>query len=69
MNHFSFKEVSISETEKELRELNSNKVSTFGNIPTTMLKQSSKSFPDTVQKLFNDALRDGYFPDELKCGM
>ena len=26
MDHFSFREVSISETEKELRELNSNKI-------------------------------------------
>ena len=66
VDHFLFKEVSISETEKELRELNSNKA-TFGNIPTKILKQSSKSCSDTLQKLFNDALRDGYFPDKLKC--
>ena len=67
VGHFSFKEVSISEIEKELRELNSNKATTFGNIPTKVLKQSSKSCSDTLQKLFNDALRDVYFPDELKC--
>ena len=66
VDHFSFKEVSISEIEKELRELNSNKATTFGNIPTKILKQSSKSCSDTLQKLFNDALRDGYFPDKLK---
>ena len=62
-----FKEVYISETGKELRELNSNKTATFGNIPTKILKQSSKSFSDTLQKLINDALRDGYFPKKLKC--
>ena len=67
VDHFSFKEVSISETEKELRELNSNKATAFGNIPTKILKQSSKSCSDTLQKLFNDALRDSYFPDKLKC--
>ena len=67
VNHFSFKEVSIIEIEKELRELNSNKVTTFGNTPTKILKQSSKSCSGTLQKLFNDALRDGYFPDKLKC--
>ena len=47
--------------------LNSNKVITFGNIPTKILKQSSKSCSDTLQKLFNDALRDGCFSDKLKC--
>ena len=66
MDHFSFKEVFISEIEKELRELNSNKATTFGNIPTKILKQSSKSCSDTLQKLFDDALRDGYFPGKLK---
>ena len=67
VDHFSFKEVYISEIEKELRELNSSKVITFGNIPTKILKQSSKICSDTLQKLFNDTLRDGYFPDKLKC--
>ena len=66
VDHFSFKEVSVSETEKELKELNSNKATRFSNIPTKILKQSSKSCSDTLQKLFNDALRDGYFPDKLK---
>ena len=67
VDHFSFKEVSIIEIEKKLRELNSNKATTFGNIPTKILKQSSKSCSDTLQKLFNDALTDGYFPDKLRC--
>ena len=39
VDHFSIKEVSISETEKELKELNSNKATTFGNILTKILKQ------------------------------
>ena len=39
----------------------------FGSIPAKILKQSSKSYSDTLQKLFSDALRDGYFPDKLKC--
>ena len=47
MDHFSFKEVSISEIEKEWRELNSNEATTFGNIPTKTLKQISKSCSDT----------------------
>ena len=32
LDNFSFKEVSISETEKELREVNSDKASTFGKL-------------------------------------
>ena len=39
---FFFKKVSINETEKELRQINSNKATTFRNIPTKILKQSSK---------------------------
>ena len=38
VDHFSFKEVSVSEIEKELTELNSNKATTFGNMPTKLLK-------------------------------
>ena len=34
VDHFSFKEVSISKTKKELGEINLNKATTFGNIPT-----------------------------------
>ena len=49
-----------------MRELNSNKATTFGNKPTKILKQSSKSCSDTLQNLFNDALRDSNFPDKLK---
>ena len=37
-----------------MRELNSNKATTFGNVPTTILKQSSESCSDTLQKLVND---------------
>ena len=68
MNRFSFKEISITETEKELRELNSNKATTFGfsNKPSKILKQRSKCCSDTSQKLFNDAIRADYFKDKLK---
>ena len=56
MSHFSFKEISKSEIEKNFRETNSCKVTTFGNIPTKLLKVNSKSCSDTLPKLFNDAL-------------
>ena len=54
MDHFSFKENSISGTEKEMREPNPNKATTFGNMPTKILKQSRKGCSDTLQKLFHD---------------
>ena len=65
MKHFSFKEVSISEIKKGLRELNFDKASTFCNIPN-ILKQNRKSCSYTLQKLTNDALKQGNFPDKLK---
>ena len=64
MYHFLFKKVSISETEKELRELNSEKATTFGNTPTKILKQSSKICSDILQKLFDNTLREANFPDK-----
>ena len=63
MDRFSIKEVSINEIEKELRKLNSNKATTFGNIPTKILKQSSKS----CWMYYKNSLRDGNFPSKLKC--
>ena len=39
----------------------------FGKIPTKILKRSSKSCSDTLQKLLNSALRHGNFSDKLKC--
>ena len=68
MDHFSLKEVPITEIEKELRKLNSNKATTFGYIRTKIIKQSSKSCFDTLQKLFNGLImRDGNFPGKVKC--
>ena len=42
VGHFSFKEVSISEIEKEYKEPNSYKVTTFGNILTKILNKIVK---------------------------
>ena len=38
VSHLSLKEVSVCEIEKEFREPNLNKVTTFGNIPNKILK-------------------------------
>ena len=48
VEHVSLKLVSISKTEKELRQLNSNKATTFGNTPTKILRENSKSCSDTL---------------------
>ena len=37
VEQFSFKVISVSEIGKQLRELNSNKATMFGNIPTKIL--------------------------------
>ena len=66
VGHLSFRKVSISKIEKELRDLNSNKVAIIDNIPSQILKQSRKSCSDTLQKLFNNALRHAKFLDKLK---
>ena len=57
VDHFSFKEVSISETEKELRELNSSKVTKVGNIPTKILNKLLKVKLGLV-KIVNCGLRE-----------
>ena len=49
-----------------MRELISNKATMFGNIPTKVLKQSSKSCSDALQKLFHDSLKHGNFSDKPK---
>ena len=65
MGHFSFKQVSISQVEKEFSKSNSGKKKTFANVPTKILEKNSKSSSDTLQKLFDDALRNDNFPDTL----
>ena len=40
LSTFSFKEASLSNIEKELRNLNTKKASTFGNIPPNILRAS-----------------------------
>ena len=56
VDHFSVKEVFISEIEKEFRELNLITANTLGNIATKILKQSTKSCSDNLQKLLKDVL-------------
>ena len=44
-------------------------MSTFGNIPTNILKLIRGSCSDTLQELYKVALRHGNFSDNQKCGV
>ena len=48
-----------------MRELTSNKTTTFGYTPKKIYKKINCS--NALQKFFHDALKDGYFPDKLEC--
>ena len=63
---FLFTEVTLTEVEQELQQLNPKKASTFKNIPPKHLKQSSEVCGSVLKKLVNQAMRDNYFPEELK---
>ena len=63
---FSFKEASLSDIEKELRNLNTKKASAFGNIPPKILRGSKESCSETLAELFNNTSLTSSFPTELK---
>ena len=63
---FSFKEASLSDIEKELRNLNTKKASTIGNIPQKFFRESKESCFETLAELFNNTLLTCSFPTELK---
>ena len=62
-NKFSFIEVSQSELEKEIKNLNVKKAATHKNIPPKVLKTSAMVTAETLQQLFNQA---GEFPSNIK---
>ena len=64
---FSFEHVTISKIETEIKNLNSNKATTFGNIPPKLLKTNSDICAEPLQKVFNECVSKSQFPDELKA--
>ena len=62
-NNFSFTEVSQSEIEKEIKNLNVKKATTHKNIPPKVLKTSAMVTAETLQQL-NRALTTGEFPSK-----
>ena len=64
---FSFEHVTISKIETEIKNLNSNKATNFGNIPPNLLKTNSDICAEPLQKVFNECVSKSQFPDELKA--
>ena len=64
---FSFEHVTVSKIETEIKNLNSNKATTFGNIPPKLLKTNSDICAEPLQKIFNECVSKSQFPDELKA--
>ena len=51
---FSFEHVTVSKIETEIKNLNSNKATTFGNIPPKLLKTNSDICAEPLQKICNE---------------
>ena len=62
---FLFNEVSLSDIEEELSNLNTKKSSAFKNIPAKILKISSNSCSETLKALLHKTVLTGKFPNEL----
>ena len=63
---FSFKPTSKLDIDKKVQLINPKKPSTSDSIPSKILKISSEVSADTLHNLFNDMLKTGNFPDNLK---
>ena len=56
----------LSDIKNEIKSLNPNKVTTHNNIPPQILRQSAEVTANTVQLLFNNAISNSEFPENLK---
>ena len=63
---FSFKSISKQDIGKEVQLINPKNAITSDSITTKILKTSSEISIDALQNLFNDTLKTGNFPDNLK---
>ena len=64
---FNFSEVKVSDIELELKNLNSNKASTFENIPAKQLKQTSDICSESLMHSWNtEIIKNKIFPTSLK---
>ena len=65
-NSFSFTEIETDDDDKEICFLYSKKSGTQNDILTKILKKCASSTAPVLQKLFNEILGTGHFPDKLK---
>ena len=65
-NKFSFTEVSQSEIEKQIKNLNVKKATTHKNLPPKLLKTSAMVTVETLEHLFKKPLTTRQFPSNLK---
>ena len=66
-SRFKFKVVNENDIQCEILNLNSKEPSTFGNIPTKILKDTSEVCNTILQNIWNsELLEKHYLPDNLK---
>ena len=63
---FSFKTVSLTDIEKEMKSLNTNKASHSSDIPTKILKQNVDFFSPFILDYVNKSISSSTFPSILK---
>ena len=63
---FSFNEVGLSETERELNLINPRNATTSNGIPPKLLEFTKTISSETLKKKFNNCLIKAEFPNELK---
>ena len=63
---FSFREVTDTEVKKEIKNLVPKKAIPHGNIPIKHIKETSEVCSTFLTNIFNNGIKNGTFPDELK---
>ena len=63
---FSFALSSLDEMKQYIDNLNTKKPTTYNNIPAKILVEFSDICHEPIQKLYNNAILKGFFPDALK---
>ena len=56
----------LSDIKNEFKSFNPNEATTHNNIPPKILRESAEVAPSTLQLLFNNAILNSEFPENLK---
>ena len=65
-SRFSFKDISQSDMQKEVSNLNSKKAGIFGNIPAKVLKESSNVWNAVLRDIWNFEILEKQFSSKFK---